>query len=232
MSLIRPVDAQPAVAQLGEVTRAEPVVVERAGIVLPIHVAEEEVRAADATLGRIQSGPDAHLDTGERPAVVGEPDRFRFVAGPGGAERRFGRSVGPEDDDPVLVLGARQDAGVEHGPAEVDGGERHVGDAAGRRLVHDPVEEEVGTAEERGARLHEEVERGGVVEPVLDGELRTDQRGHRDRLQHPRDRRQRADHEQVVGGGERTRRRCSCASPPASCSASAPRPWGATSCPT
>ena len=161
------------------------------------------MRAADAALGRVQSGPDAHLDAGQWPAVVGQPDRLRFVAGPRGAERRLGRPVGAEDDDPVLVLGAGQDARVEHGPAEVHGGEGQVGDAARRRLVHDPIEEQVGTTEERGARLHQEVEGGGVVEPVLERELRAEERDDGDRLQHPGHRRQRADHEQVVGHGER-----------------------------
>ena len=53
-------DPQPTVAQLREVAGAEPVVVaapiiEGAGVVVGVDVAEEEVRAADAALGRIDA---------------------------------------------------------------------------------------------------------------------------------------------------------------------------------
>ena len=98
--------------------------------------------------------PDAHLDAAQRPAVVAEADRLRFVARARGADRRLRRAVGAQHDDAVLVLGAGEDARIEHGPAEVHRGERHVGDAPALRLVEHPVEEEIGTAEERAARLH------------------------------------------------------------------------------
>ena len=78
---------------------------------------------------------------------------------------------------------------------------------------------------------HEEVEGGGVVEARLDGDLRAERRRHGGRLQHPGDRRQRADHEDVVGRGRARPGRRSCGSPRAWCSGSARRPSVVTSCP-
>ena len=80
MSLMRPEMLEPTVAQLGEVAGAEPVVVEGGGVVVGIDIPEEEVRAADAALGRIDARADAHLDAAQRAAVVGQPDRLRLVA--------------------------------------------------------------------------------------------------------------------------------------------------------
>ena len=58
-------------------------------------------------------------------------------------------------------------------PRNTDG-DRHVGDATRLGLVEDAVEQEVGAAEERCARLHEEVEGRDVVEARLDGDLRSE----------------------------------------------------------
>ena len=80
MSLIRPeIFSRPSRSSARSPVQ-EPVVVERAGVVAGVDVAEEQVRATDAALGRVDPGADAHLDTRKGYAVVGQADGFRFAA--------------------------------------------------------------------------------------------------------------------------------------------------------
>ena len=66
-----------------------------------------------------------------------------------GAHRRLRRAVGAQHDDAELVLGAGEDARVEHRPAEVHRGEWYLREAPTFRFVEHAVEQEIWTAEER-----------------------------------------------------------------------------------
>ena len=101
-----PEDAQAPVAQLGEVTGAEPPVVEGGGVVVGIRVPEEQVRAANAALRGVELRTDAHLDAVERSPVVGEPDLLGLAPRARGADRCLRRAVGAQHHDPVVVLRA------------------------------------------------------------------------------------------------------------------------------
>ena len=100
---------------------------------------------------------------------------------------------------------AGEDARIEHRPAEVHGGERHLRHAPAVRFVEHAVEQEIGATEEGAPRLRQEIEGRDVVEARLHRHLTAEARRDRDRLQHPGDGRQRADHEDVVGRGEARR---------------------------
>ena len=130
MSLMRPDDAQATVAQLGEVAGAEPVVVERGGVVVadrrsrgtgarrrcstPPGRACEPMRTSTPPSGRPSSASRTASGSSRAPAVlIGASDE----------------PYGPQHDDAVLVLGAGEDARVEHRAAEVHGRDRYVGDA-------------------------------------------------------------------------------------------------------